>query len=162
MMRACAQTLVVGNCRHSSGGCHLGSTSGVQWKSQGETGNCAKCRCIYQGNLSLPIIVLKPLNAQWWQANKWLSFSALTWPEHSGNTQAVSRFSPSSVLLYDLRKENQPKKMPLLEWERGGSFCLQDGENKDFSSCLPSLWGFPGGSDSRESVCNADVPALIP
>ena len=33
--------------------------------------------------------------------------------------------------------------------------------NKDFS--LPSLlMGFPGGSDSKESVCNAGDPGLIP
>ena len=33
--------------------------------------------------------------------------------------------------------------------------------NKDFS--LPSLLtGFPGGSDSKESVCNAGDPGLIP
>ena len=31
-----------------------------------------------------------------------------------------------------------------------------------FKTILTNLWGFPGGSDGKESACNAGEPGLIP
>ena len=32
----------------------------------------------------------------------------------------------------------------------------------DFWGWIKSLWGFPGGSDGKESTCNAGDPGVIP
>ena len=44
---------------------------------------------------------------------------------------------------------------PTVEWEPR---LRMDGT----SPCLSSLWGFPGGSDGKESACHTRDPGLIP
>ena len=116
--------------------------SSACWKRTRETGDCAKCRCIDQGNLSPVIIALWPLNAQWWQANKWLSLSALTLPEHSGSAQAVSRFGLSSVLLYDLWKETNQRKCLCWSGKELIHFALVSGKTRTLAPAYLAFGAF--------------------
>ena len=57
---------------------------------------------------------------------------------------------------------------PLKEWQGKAKQKQQKyiGKNKApytvFKHEQPSIWGFPGGSEGKESSCNAGDPGLIP
>ena len=62
----------------------------------------------------------------------------------------------SSVLAWRIPGTGEPGELPSMGSHRVG----HNWSELAVAACIP--WGFPGGSDGKESACNAGDPGLIP
>ena len=97
-----------------------------------------------------------PMGQKAWKKVKKTLFQGMKSREVSP-TLGITHCQGSIILRYQQRQGP-----PRTEVGRMGACSLESGPQSFLSKFLLSWWGFPGGSDGKESTCNAGDPGLIP